>query len=847
MANKITVLICFSLLMGATFVSGLESEKQYKIVTAGEKYRASIFHEWILGKDYRNLWTTPIKVEVLDLKTFADGLKPVMRVGGMMTLGLALKGEDGRDYTFRGIEKDPTKFLPPAFQGTLPDRIIQDQTAAVHPAAPVILPVIADAAGILHTTPILVVMPDDPILGEYREEFKGKLGTIDEYPGALSSQNPGFNGAIEIIDHEQMWKRLMEGPEERIDSKAFLRARLMDIFIGDWDRHRRQWRWVKFPENRSWQVLPEDHDQAFVNYQGLLLSWVRFRFPEVVRFQGIYPPLEGLTWNGRDVDRWILTDLTQEDWMDVAVEFQKNITDEVIDKAVRKMPQEYYRLNGKLLTSQLKNRRNDLVQTAMGYFARFSKRVDIQCTDRSEFITVRRLEGGDVEVKAHLDRQEEDKGLPYYHRVFYPEETEEIRIYLNGGDDRVFTSAYTTKGIPIRIIGGEGNDSVDDASGCGVKFYDSLGTNSMFPGPNSKFDDRPYKKPIVLSTSPWVPPRDWGQRVSPRLWPGFSSDVGLFLGGGVNIEKYSFRKYPFSSQYLVRAGYATGTRNFRFNLEGEFRGLNSRIFPSFSLDASGLEILRFYGYGNESSSDEADSYYKVNQKHVTFIPEIHIAFSRGFELCFGPELKILSTIDQANTKFSSLDPYGSGHFNQVGLQMNFNLQTEKFPDSPTRLFQFFGKGSLYPGLFDVEKSFGSVQGNIVLNIPLIRRLALSFRVGGKKVFGRFPFHEAAFLGGSDTVRGFRRERFAGDASLYGNVELRLKLGRALIIIPGEWGIFGLMDVGRVYLKGENSTKWHRAVGGGLFFSVLDLSTVFSLAVAQSEERTSVYFRLGYSF
>ena len=112
---------------------------------------------------------------------------------------------------------------------------------------------------------------------------------------------------------------------------------------------------------------------------------------------------------------------------------------------------------------------------------------------------------------------------------------------------------------------------------------------------------------------------------------------------------------------------------------------------------------------------------------------------------------------------------------------------------------------------------------------------------------RDPFHEAVFLGGSDNVRGFRRERFAGDASLYGNVELRLKFGRALIIIPGEYGIFGLADIGRVYLKGESSTRWHRAAGGGLFFSVLDLSTVFSLAVAQSEERISVYFRLGYSF
>ena len=128
----------------------------------------------------------------------------------------------------------------------------------------------------------------------------------------------------------------------------------------------------------------------------------------------------------------------------------------------------------------------------MGFYIRFSKRVDIRCTDRDEFITVRRLEGGDVEVKVYLGPQQEDKDLPYYHRVFYPEETEEIRLYLNGGDDRVFTSAYTTSGIKVRIIGGEGNDSVDDTSGAGIKFYDFQGANSMYQGPNSKFDQKKY-------------------------------------------------------------------------------------------------------------------------------------------------------------------------------------------------------------------------------------------------------------------------------------------------------------------------------------------------------------------
>jgi hypothetical protein len=54
-------------------------------------------------------------------------------------------------------------------------------------------------------------------------------------------------------------------------------------------------------------------------------------------------------------------------------------------------------------------------------------------------------------------------------------------------------------------------------------------------------------------------------------------------------------------------------------------------------------------------------------------------------------------------------------------------------------------------------------------------------------------------------------------------------------------------MGRVYLKGESSNTWHPAYGGGAFFSVLDLATVFSLAVAVSEEWTAVYVRAGFSF
>src|SRR5207249_10042128 len=127
---------------------------------AGAHYRAGSLHRFLLGDDYRDLWTMPIRVEVLDLHDYAGGLKPAFRVGGQETKGLAMKGADGRDYTFRGIDKDPSGVLPPDLQGTIAERIVQDQIASGQPAGPVVVAPLLEAAGVLHVTPRIVVMPD---------------------------------------------------------------------------------------------------------------------------------------------------------------------------------------------------------------------------------------------------------------------------------------------------------------------------------------------------------------------------------------------------------------------------------------------------------------------------------------------------------------------------------------------------------------------------------------------------------------------------------------------------------------------------------------------------------------
>ena len=68
-----------------------------------------------------------------------------------------------------------------------------------------------------------------------------------------------------------------------------------------------------------------------------------------------------------------------------------------------------------------------------------------------------------------------------------------------------------------------------------------------------------------------------------------------------------------------------------------------------------------------------------------------------------------------------------------------------------------------------------------------------------------------------------------------------------MLVPGEIGLFGLGDVGRVYLAGQSSDRWHTGVGGGLWLSFLSRANLVSVAAAHSVEGTRVYVRAGFAY
>jgi hypothetical protein len=822
------------------------------VVTPGAAYAAGRLHRALFGADYRTLWTTPIAVDVLDLHAFAGGLTPVQRGGSMQTKSLRLRAHDGAEYVFRTLEKDQSSSLPPELRQTLVRRVYQDQVASYHPAAALVVARLLDATGIRHARPQLVVMPDDAVLGEFRAEFAGRLGTFEVRPERGFDDGPDAAGATEVVSSERLFAALQSRPTTRVDTRAYLAARLFDVFVGDRDRHRDQWRWARFGDaDAAWKAIPRDRDMAFVRHEGALLAVARAWNPQLVGFGPAYGSMEGLNWNAREIDRRLLSGLSRAVWDSTTRALQAQLTDSVIDGALDAMPAPFRAQDAATLREALVRRRDRLGEAASAFYALLAREVDLRGGDRADLLVVTRLDGGGVDVSLSSLARADSAAPPYARRRFDPSETSEIRVYLHGGDDRAVVRGASAHGVVVRIVGGDGDDTLVDSTGAGgerTRFYDAVGNDHVtHAAAATQVDRRPYTPPP--SSRPQDPPRDWGHEWRPALWTSSAPDVGLFLGGGRTLTRYAFRADPYASRVTLVGGYSLGTGRARAQLTADLRRPNARSHVELVARASGIELLRFHGLGNASSDDAASEYYRVHQSQLLLAPTFVTPIGSSLTMSAGAVGQLASTGTPDGTLIGTTRPYGSGTFGQLGGRVGVALDTRDRPVAATRGVAASVGGTLFPALWDVERAFGEAHGSVATYLtahaPLEPTLAL--RAGGQRVWGRFPFHEAAFLGGASTLRGWGEQRFAGDAAVYGNAELRLFLTRFFLLVPGDLGVFGLADAGRVYASGEQSSTWHSSFGGGVWVAPLKRSNTISLGVASSAERTGLYVRSGFLF
>ena len=332
--------------------------QDFAIAHASDKYCcSSLIGKIFLGNNYRREWGTAVEMPIFELNQTSFGI--VEMGGGQQTTSLELIDEQNREWALRSVDKQvkPNSKLT---ENKFVMAIIQDQVSGSYPYAALSVSYIANAAGVPAGDHTLYFVPDDSSFGKYRPAMANKVFI-------LVNRQPQKQKGISTLE---MMERLKKDKQCYVDAKEYLKARLVDWLVADWDRHDDQWRWVekKTDLGIGFYAVPRDRDQAFYRSNGLLTKFVGLFMPHIDKFNKNAKGIKGLSAKSWALDRQFMSSLKKADWEITIKEFQKNVSDSVIVSAIKKQPPEIFTIRGNKMIKRLKSRRDGLLKGVMKYY-----------------------------------------------------------------------------------------------------------------------------------------------------------------------------------------------------------------------------------------------------------------------------------------------------------------------------------------------------------------------------------------------------------------------------------------------------------------------------------------------
>jgi hypothetical protein len=831
-----------------TATNEVSKYETYYTAPASDLYKdPTTLKRTVLGENYRDVWSTPVKLKVFRLKEEHGGFRIESMGGGKQTKTLTLVDKNGKKWSLRTIDKDPELAIPVNLRGSIASDIVQDMISAAHPYAPMVIAPLAATEKIPHAVPQFYMVPNDPAFGYYRPLFANKVCMLEEKDASWDGTDT--KSSIGVFND------MIQDNEKLVQQKEALNARLLDILVADWDRHMDQWKFGerKVGKETYYYPIPKDRDQAFFYSDGLLLKYIsRRRLPFLKGFRDNIPDIKHLTMAAKDFDRLFLNDLDKKEWDSITTHFTQQMTDTAIKKAVQHMPPEIYAINGRQLTDKLISRRNELYNQTMKYYNFLSEKVNVLGSNKTEYFKVFN-EGNNIRVQV-MAIEGKDTSRIIYDRVFDPKETEEIRLYGFRGNDRFNINANAPSKTVVRIIGGKGDDSIHIKGNIKNYLYDlSTEKNYVEKGNRSK---------TRFSANPMVNNYDFDEfqyniRRFPRLQLGYNPDDGFLIGAGAWYRRYGFRKSPYSSEQRFHALFALTQKAYQLRYRGIFTDVFQKTDLVVNADLMNPSLSNFFGFGNNTkvNADTNISYYRVRYKSIAADVLFRKKYSGSFSVFAGPSffhywskqvnnkdyiLGKPSMVGLDSLEVYSIKTYAGG---RAGAYIN-NLNNELFP---TRGISWLTTVTHLQPLSKNSQPLTKFESDMAvyasLNNPA--RWVTVLRLGGGHIFSKeLEYFQALTLGANNYLRGFRKNRFTGNSLAYGSLEFRFKLFESTsYVLPGQVGLVAFNDVGRVWLRGESSRRWHYAYGGGVYYVPYNM-VLISATIARSTEETLVNFTLG---
>jgi hypothetical protein len=816
--------------------------------------KVSKAHRLFLGESYRKLWATPVKMRVFHLAKEKGGLKILQRGGGMQTKSLRLEDANGKEWVIRTIQKYPEKVLPPTLRETVAATIIQDQISAEHPFSAITVPPLAQALGVPHANPEIVYIPDDPAFGEYQKDFANQVFLFEEREPLDAKKTDNTLKAQE---------KLQEDNDNSVNQTTVLKARLLDMLLGDWDRHEDQWRWerTKGKNGTVYEPVPRDRDQVFYS-TSVVVPWLVSRYILMSKFQSYEDHIRSINrWNlnARYFDRYFLNGLNQQDWETQIDLVQKTLTDELITKSVKLMPADIYKLCGPEITKKLIARRNMLKTQALKYYRFLSNTVEIPGTDKREHIDITNEPGGKVSVKINKLKKEGDQEQVIYQRTFDPKDTKELRLYGLASEDVFAIHGNNHSPIKLRLIGGDDEDTFlidSDVQGKGNRYiYDRADEKNKLP--------TPVQARLLTGTDTMV--NNYNKTsfkynfFEPLLLASYNKDYGFQLIGNFVYQKQGFRKEPYAFKQTLNVNYGFGNNSLLTVYTGDFKkaiGNNDLVISA--LNKGPNYTSNFFGVGNNTEFANTPGRRLQYYQNIYNYTDVDVRLKHTYnnwEVTGGITAQYYNgDEDDNNNRF--LNSYNVFHPNErvfsaqtnAGLVAGFTLDTRDKSFVPHNGVYWHTNLIGVKAINSNAHSYGQIQSEFSFYLaPKDSTFVVAVRTGGGTTFGNASYYQQLKLGGNQNLRGFFISRFTGKSMAFNNIELRLKLvDFASYILPGTLGLIGFNDIGRVWTPDETSSQWHDGYGGGFFFLPAQLILIQGV-VGFSKEGAYPYISAGFRF
>ncbi|MEO8412901.1 MAG: BamA/TamA family outer membrane protein [Ginsengibacter sp.] len=825
-----------------------DSTPKLKIASAGPQYKRSKWHNFFWGKNYRKEWSTDVPFPVFFLDSIKGGVTPAKLGGGHQTTSLHLETKDGKNYTLRSVDKKLGKVLPGNFLGTFIERQVNDEVSMSHPYAAVTVPLMAQSAGIYHTNPQFVYLPKQVALDSFND-LANHVYLFEQRPKGDWRNADNLGNFEKFYDTEEVMEALMDETENHVDQAAFVKARLFDMMLGDWDRHEEQWKWgmVENGNQKTFEPVPQDRDQVYFKHNGLILDAAIFasNMNYFQSFKNHISNINTYNYEERGLDRLFTNQLQLTDWQNAAKQLQQSLTDEVIENSVKKLPQKIFDLSGKHIIDDLELRRNQLWKYATKYYLFLSKEVEIVGTKGSDYFVITRLNNQETTVNVYNITNEGDKrSTPYFSRTFLTNETKEIRLFGLSGHDVYTTEGIADNGIKIRIIGGYDEDSIFIKSLAGHRtktyIYDdsnnyisSIGKIKKYISNDSDINKYTYRSYMYDKRG-----------AKPSL---FYSDVDrVYVGLNYGWEHHHWRKLPFVFKQMVGVNYSISQKALSFNYKGVFPNTIGKWNLSLLGNYDVVRWANFYGLGNETILTTKDKdFNRMRTKEGSG----SIGFNRNagnnfIELRgFYQSVKIINDNERYTAKNiapTNVTVFDIKKFTGVIAGYKFS----KLNDSvvPTKGVNITAAVSYTQNINQSSRTFWKYGGNLQMYIPLVSKFSLAVSGGATTVSGSPEFYQYPCIGGGQDLRGFQRQRFYGKTVFYNSNELRYISKVRSYLFNGKAGLLAFIDDGRVWMPSEKSNLWHTGYGGGIVLAPFNFIFV-DITYGFSKEDNLLQFRL----